>query len=137
MKKKLPCDLTIDFLVPATFASRYRARLTDLSRLKGQIRLAFCPRIFRSGISSCPADVTLVFGSVVVRVRGVVEVPVSSNEAVGQVHFDQPLERRDFDAMCEACQIDAVFCEDGDIGPTETLDEPLDAPEVTALVPLH
>ena len=137
MKKKPPPDLTIDFLVPATFASRYRARLTDLSRLRGEVQLAFCPSIFRSGISSCPAHVTLVFGSVVVRVRAVVEVAPSSSGAIGRMHFDEPLERRDFDALREACQIDAVFAEEREPAVAETFDDALDAPDTAALVPLH
>ena len=116
--KSVPSELTIDFLVPANLASRYRARLTGLSRLDGQLRLAFCPSIFRSGISSCRADVSLVSGSLFLKVRGVVEVHVSANGAVGQVHFGQPLERRDFDALCHACQLEAVFPDSGD-GPDQ------------------
>src|SRR5436853_165922 len=81
----------------------------SLSRLDGQLRLAFCPTVFRSGVSSCPADVSLVAGALVVRLRGVVEFQEIAGGAVGQVHFDEPLERRDFDALREACQIDAAF----------------------------
>ena len=114
-----PLEIVVDFVLPASFASRYRARLTALSRLDGQIRLAFCPSIFRSGVSSCPADVWLISGSVVVCVRSVVEVRISAHGTIGQIHFDRPLERREFDALRELCGVEAVFEEAAPAAPRQ------------------
>jgi hypothetical protein len=143
-RKALPSDLVIDLLLPATFASRYRARLTSLSRLDAQLRLAFCPSVFRSGVSSCPADVTLVAGALVLRLRGVVEFQETTGGAVGQVHFDEPLERREFDALRDACQIDAAFVENEPVSSdavsdpsTQAIEETLDAPAAPAAPSLH
>ena len=112
-----PLELVIDFVLPASFASRYRARLTALSRLDGQIRLAFCPSIFRAGVSSCPADVWLISGPVVVCVRSVIEVQISAHGTIGQIHFDRPLERREFDALRELCGVEGVFEEGAPAAP--------------------
>ena len=143
-RKTAPSDLVIDLLLPASFASRYRARLTSLSRLDGQLRLAFCPSVFRSGVSSCPADVTMVAGALVVRLRGVVEFQETAGGAVGQVHFEEPLERREFDALRDACQIDAVFADNDPVSAdsvsdasTATIDESLEAPAAPAAPSLH
>jgi len=140
-RKSPPSDLVIDLRLPASFASRYRARLTSLSRLDGQLRLAFCPSVFRSGVSSCPADVSLVAGVLVVRLRGVVEFQTTATGAVGQIHFEEPLERQEFDALRDACQIDAVFAENdavtsdaGSDASTGAIDEALEAPAAAASI---
>jgi hypothetical protein len=112
MKHKTgPLELVIDLVLPARFASRYRARLTALSRLGAQIRLAFCPSIFRAGVSSCPADVWVASGPVMICLRTVVEVQISSHGTIGQIHFDRPLERAEFEALRDLCGVDAVFDE--------------------------
>ena len=54
-------DLTVDFLVPACLASRYRARLVAVSASEAELRLSFCPSMFRSGdLTACPAEISLV-----------------------------------------------------------------------------
>ena len=127
-RRKAPSELVVDLIVPASVPSRYRARLIALTRLEAQLRLAFCPSVFRSGMSSCAAVIWLVSGELFVPLRGVVGFQAGAKEAIGVIHFDQPLERRDFDALLGACQPeDAVFAENDGIGsnpssaPAETL----------------
>ena len=115
--KKAPAELVVDLIVPASIASRYRARLIALTRLDAQLRLAFCPSLFRSGVSSCGAVIWLVSGDLFAPLRGVVGFQAGAKEATGVIHFDQPLERRDFDALQRVCQPeDAVFAENDGIG---------------------
>jgi hypothetical protein len=115
--KKAPAELVVDLIVPASIASRYRARLIALTRLDAQLRLAFCPSLFRSGVSSCGAVIWLVSGDLFAPLRGVVGFQAGAKEAIGVIHFDQPLERRDFDALQRVCQPeDAVFAENDGIG---------------------
>jgi len=125
-----PSELVIDFLVPAAFASRYRARLIALSRLEGQVRLAFRPSRFRTGVLSCPADVSLVTRTHCLRLRGVVEMKVGGGEVIAHFHFDRALERPEFEALRSACQLDAVFAEDrpADAPPPEAPPEELSGP---------
>jgi hypothetical protein len=115
--KKAPAELVVDLIVPASIASRYRARLIALTRLDAQLRLPFCPSLFRSGVSSCPAVIWLVSGDLFAPLRGVVGFQAGAKEALGVIHFDQPLERRDFDALLRVCQPeDAVFGGNDEIG---------------------
>ena len=118
-RKKAPSELVVDLIVPASIASRYRARLVALTRLDGQLRLSFCPSFFRSGVSSCAAVIWLVSGELFAPLRGVVGFQAGAKEAIGVIHFDQPLERRDFDALLHVCQPeDAVFAENDGVGST-------------------
>jgi hypothetical protein len=141
--KKAPAELVVDLIVPASIASRYRARLIALTRLDAQLRLAFCPSLFRSGVSSCPAVIWLVSGDLFAPLRGVVGFQAGAKEAIGVIHFDQPLERRDFDALLRACQPeDAVFAENDGIGSNpssasaETLPVQLEECRTTPSAPL-
>jgi hypothetical protein len=100
-------DLVVDFLVPASLASRYRARLASLSPLEAQLRFAFCPSIFRSGIvDSCPAEISLVFGAVVVRLRGSFSVEHEETGTIGRLRFVEPAEPADLETLRRACRID-------------------------------
>ena len=81
--------------------------------------------IFKPVVMICiPAGVTNVESRAVMDAT----IQAGAKEAIGVIHFDQPLERRDFDALLRACQPeDAVFAENDGIGsnpssaPAETL----------------
>jgi hypothetical protein len=100
-------DLVVDFLVPACLASRYRARLASLSPLEAELRFAFCPSIFRSGtIDSCAAEISLVLGAVVVRLRGSFSVEGAARGTIGRLRFVEPAEAADLETLRRACRID-------------------------------
>ena len=115
--EKAPPELVVDLIVPASIASRYRARLIALTRLDAQLRLAFCPSIFRSGVPSCAAVIWLVSGDLFAPLRGVVGLQAGAKEVIAVIHFDHPLARQDFDALLRVCQPgDAVFAENDGLG---------------------
>jgi hypothetical protein len=102
-------DLVVDFLVPACLASRYRARLAALSSLEAELRFAFCPSMFRSGtIDSCPAEISLVLGAVVVRLRGSFSVERVARGTIGRLRFVEPAEAADLETLRRACRIDGT-----------------------------
>jgi hypothetical protein len=123
-------DLVVDFLVPACLASRYRARLSSLSPLEAELRFAFCPSIFRSGtVDSCPAEISLVLGQVVVRLRGSFRVEREESGAIGRMRFVEPAEPEDLETLRRACKIDRVAER---VGREEVEPEPEDAVEQVA-----
>jgi hypothetical protein len=67
-------------------------------------------------------------GDLFAPLRGVVGFQAGAKEAIGIIHFDQPLARQDFDALLRVCQPeDAVFAENASIGsnPSSAPDEAL------------
>jgi hypothetical protein len=101
-------DLTVDFLVPACLASRYRARLVAVSASEAELRLSFCPSMFRSGeLTACPAEISLIVGAAVVRRRGLFEINgANGNSAtIGHFAFEQPVDGGDLELLRSACLV--------------------------------
>jgi hypothetical protein len=93
-------ELVIDFLVPASLASRYRAQLTALSAAEAELSLSFCPSIFRSGaLTCCPAEISAVFGASAVRVRGSFHLEGGSTCTTARFRFDPPIAMRDLQIL--------------------------------------
>jgi hypothetical protein len=109
MKRKgMTGGLLIDFLVPASLASRYRARLTALSRAEAELSLSFCPSIFRSGVlTCCPAEISAVFGASAVRVRGSFHLEGGRSCTTARFRFDPPIALRDLELLQQARPDDA------------------------------
>jgi hypothetical protein len=102
-------ELVVDFLVPACVASRYRARLASLSPIEAELRFAFCPSIFRSGaVESCPAEISLALGAIIVRLRGRFSVQREDKTTIGHLRFAEPAEAADLETLRRACQIDGT-----------------------------
>ena len=107
-------DLTVDFLVPACLASRYRARLVAVSAAEAELRLSFCPSMFRSGeLTACPAEISLIVGSAVVRRRGLFEIAgANGNSAtIGHFAFEQPVDDGDLELLRGACLVPKAAAE--------------------------
>jgi hypothetical protein len=104
MKQKgVAGGLLIDFLVPARLASRYRAQLTALSPAEAELRLSFCPSIFRSGaLTCCPAEISAVFGAAAVRVRGSFHLEGGSSCTIARFRFDPPIALHDLQLLQQA-----------------------------------
>jgi hypothetical protein len=101
-------DLTVDFIVPACLASRYRARLVAVSASEAELRLSFCPSMFRSGeLTACPAEISLIVGAAVVRRRGLFEIEgANGNSAtMGHFAFEQPVADGDLELLRSACLV--------------------------------
>jgi len=99
----IAAGLVVDFLVPARLASRYRARLTALSPVEAELRLSFCPSIFRSGtLACCPAEISAVFGAAAVRVRGSFHVDGGSSGTTARFRFDPPIALRELEVLQHA-----------------------------------
>jgi hypothetical protein len=95
--------LVIDFLVPASLASRYWARLTALSPAEAELSLSFCPSIFRSGARTCcPAEISAVFGASAVRVRGSFHLEGGSSCTTARFRFDPSITLRDLELLQQA-----------------------------------
>jgi hypothetical protein len=102
-QKAIAGGLMIDFLVPACLASRYRAQLTALSPAEAELRLSFCPSIFRSGaLTCCPAEISAVFGAAAVRVRGSFHLEGGSSCTTARFRFDPPIALRDLELLQQA-----------------------------------
>ena len=101
-------DLTVDFLVPACLASRYRARLVAVSASEAELRLSFCPSMFRSGeLTVCPAELSLIVGAAIVRRRGLFEIDGANgnNVTIGHFAFEQPVDDGDLELLRSACLV--------------------------------
>lgn len=105
--KCLRRDLLIDFLVPASVASRYRARLVSLEALEAEVAFRYCPSVFRSGVlHSCPASLSLAAGPVIVRLSGILRVERGSSEVRGRLRFGSPAAPGDLDLLIRLCGLD-------------------------------
>jgi len=107
-------DLTVDFIVPACLASRYRARLVAVSASEAELRLSFCPSMFRSGeLTACPAEISLIVGACVVRRRGLFEIEgANGNRAtIGHFAFEEPVDEGDLELLRSACVVAAPAAE--------------------------
>ena len=131
--------LVVDFLVPARLASRYRARLTALSPLEAELRLSFCPSIFRSGaLTCCPAEISAVFGAAAVRVRGSFHVEGGSSGTTARFRFDPPIALRELEVLQHASPEDLEPASSPDsvadlaVGSCPSEPEPGWAPSATA-----
>jgi hypothetical protein len=118
-------NLTVDFLVPARLASRYRARLVAVSAGAAELQLSFCPKMFRSGeLTACPAEISLIVGASVVRRRGLFEIEGAdgSSGTTGHFAFEEPIEGGDLDLLRGAC-----LAAESEVAPqyAETTSEPL------------
>lgn len=101
-------DLTVDFLVPACLASRYRARLVAVSSAAAELRLSFCPSMFRSGdLTACPAELSLIVGAAVVRRRGLFEIEGANgcSATTGRFAFEEPVDGGDLELLRSACLV--------------------------------
>jgi len=111
-------ELVVDFLVPAYLASRYRARLASLSPFGAELRLAFCPSIFRSGaFESCPAEISLALGAIIIRLRGRFSVQRDDKATIGHLRFAEPAEPADLEALRRACRIEGTERREHDAEP--------------------
>ncbi len=116
-------ELIVDFLVPARLASRYRARLAAVSAFEAELRLAFCPMIFRSGIlSCCPAEITSRCGAGAIRLRGMFHLDASGGATVARFRFDEPVGAAELHTLERACPASSdssrpQACAEPDLGP--------------------
>ena len=102
-------DLVLDLLVPARLASRYRARLESLSMIEAELRLTFCPSLFRSGdVSSCPAEISLAHGRTAIRLRGSFTMERDGRDTVGHLRFAPSPDAADVEVLRKACALDAI-----------------------------
>ena len=106
MKKSGASDVVIDLLVPARFASRYRAAVTAISAVEAELRFAFCPRLFGSGVLvSCPATLSLVRGPTVIASRGILWIGQDSERATARFEFEAPISTTQVEMLRQACQV--------------------------------
>jgi hypothetical protein len=101
-------NLTVDFLVPACLASRYRARLVTVSAAEAELQLSFCPKMFRTGeLTACPAEISLIVGAVVVRRKGLFEIEGADGASgtTGHFAFEEPVDGGDLDLLRGACLV--------------------------------
>jgi hypothetical protein len=104
VKKSGTSEVLIDLLVPAHFASRYRAAVTSISPLEAELRFPFCPRVFSSGVVlSCPATLSLVRGPHVIGSRGILWIGHESNRATARFQFEKPLSTAQVALVQSAC----------------------------------
>jgi hypothetical protein len=93
-------EAVIDLRVPAKLASRYRGRVVDASPRHAALELAFQPVLFRTGVvESCPADLTVVVGSLVTRIRGTIRMEGGTSSRVARFDFDSPILSRDLELL--------------------------------------
>jgi hypothetical protein len=107
MKYSGATDVVVDFLVPARLASRYRASVTAISPLEAELRFAFCPSIFASGVLvSCPAAMLVVVGREVVGARGILWMEPAMKRTVGRFQFESPMAAPDLERVRHLCHIE-------------------------------
>jgi hypothetical protein len=105
VKKNAASDVVIDFLVPARFASRYRAAVTAICTVEAELRFAFCPRLFGTGVLvSCPATLSLVRGPTVIGSRGILWIGQDSERTTARFQFESPLSLSQVELLRHACQ---------------------------------
>jgi hypothetical protein len=101
-------DVLIDLLVPARFASRYRARVTSLSPREADLRFAYCPSLFTSGVLvSCPATLSIARGPNVIGSRGILWIGPDSEHATARFEFEKPMSASDLEVLRRICHLDA------------------------------
>jgi hypothetical protein len=99
-------DVLIDLLVPARFASRYWARLTELSADDASVRFAFCPSVFGSGVVlSCPATLSVHRGLDVTVTRGILWAGRDSQRTTARFEFERPMSSLQIELVRRFCQI--------------------------------
>lgn len=90
----------IDLRVPANQASRYRVRFTEVTPCSARLELAFVPALFRKGkMTSCPADLTVIVGSLVIQVRGVFRLDEESGSNAARFDYDGPIDQRELELL--------------------------------------
>jgi hypothetical protein len=93
-------EAVIDLRVPAKLASRYRGRVVDASPGHAMLELAFQPVLFRTGVvDSCAADLTVVVGSLVTRIRGTIRMEGDMTSRVARFDFESPILSRDLELL--------------------------------------
>jgi len=108
MRKSGTSDVVIDLLVPARFASRYRATVTSISALDAEVRFAFCPRLFGSGVLvSCPATLSLVRGPNVLACRGILWIGDDAERTSARFQFEVAISQSQVDLVRRACDVAA------------------------------
>ena len=99
-------DVLIDLLVPARFASRYRAIVTALSPSDASLRFAFCPSVFCSGVVvSCPATLSVQRGSTVTGARGILWAGRDSERTTARFEFEQPISSLQIELLRRVCNV--------------------------------
>lgn len=79
------------------------------SRREVEIRFRFLPRIFRSsGNKSCMAELTLVFGRTVLRLKGVCRRDLDAGGTGARVQFAEPIVLQDYALLRRACGLEGV-----------------------------
>ena len=97
-------DLVVDFRVPASVASRYRARLLSVSRSQAQIVFLFPPSLFRSIANQpCMAEISLVLGRSVVRACGLCRMDGGSGGTGARIRFNEPIALHDYALLRRIC----------------------------------
>lgn len=92
-----PPELVVDFALPASLASRYRARLVAVSRLEVQVRFFFQPSLFRKQLlESYPVELSLVLSNRGLRLPGVLSVDPRAGSAAARIRFDEPVALPDY-----------------------------------------
>lgn len=105
-----PRDLVIDLLVPASVASRYRARLVAASSVEAEIVFYFCPSVFRSGVlESCPASLSVGAALEFVQLGGILRVERTATAARGRVRFSPPASSPEIETLQRLCGVDPRY----------------------------
>lgn len=103
----LVVDFVIDFHVPASVASRYRAHLVSVTRSEAQVRFLFPPGVFRSiRNDSCAAEISLRIGRSVVRASGLCRMDGGSGAMGARVRFSEPVALHDYALLRRACGVE-------------------------------
>jgi hypothetical protein len=101
-------DAQLDFLVPAQLASRYHARITEVSAEEARLRMPFLPSMFRKGVMSCcPAQLTIAEDERATCVRGVFEPDANDASTDAHFRFLQPISPRELEILRCRCTVGA------------------------------
>ena len=100
-----PDDAQLDFLVPAKLASRYRARIIEVSNEEARLRMPFLPSMFRKGVmASCAAQLTVAEHERATCVRGVFRPDEADASQDAHFRFAQPISPRELEALRGRCE---------------------------------
>ena len=100
-----PDDAQLDFIVPAKLASRYRARITEVSAEEARLRMPFLPSMFRKGVmASCAAQLTVAEDERATCVRGVFRPDEADASQDAHFRFAQPISTRELEVLRGRCE---------------------------------
>ncbi len=107
--RETPSEAQVDFLVPAKLASRYHARITEVSAQEARLRMPFLPSMFRKGVMSCcPAQLTVAADDQATCVRGVFQPDDEDDSKDAHFRFAQPITRRELDILRGTCEFETL-----------------------------